>query len=1109
MKSAPYTQSFGLFMILLVLTMPFYSAQAMAASVRITRNTGGDGVANFIDGNGDTWVVDAVIRDAPLPVAAENVKLKIGRNEQPFTSCTENGLETTCSYVSPLPDGVNEGTFRFQVNYPFVNQLNQEEIASALGDINVDRSNPTVVINRLEQRAEGKLFFDFTASDQITAGKPAVGLKEIRIIDAESSAVVFSINDQNGLTLGSSRFDFLTDGVTQGLLPISLQGEGTHTFRVVAEDQLGHQGEARKSINVDFAAPDIRNFNFTSLKEFIGEEQIVSDMSLFILEKNGLSPAQVLAFSNDADLVDKPAARCQKINREDNLWQCTWDGVSVKPSANVEVSFKAMDSFGNTAEKTLSNSFTSDTVPPRIISFATERTFGGTSYVKSNTARYGKNKLFLSVAEEVAGIEKDDIRLNINAFGGDSSVPPNECVDSTEGKNCFWELGGAVVSPEALVSFTRFQDKVGNEGGAQELKMKVDETPPRIQEFKAFGVSEAGVKDYFQSQDKLRLEFMAEEDSGLTILVYLKWLVDNAELNHPETSLTEHLGDGWQVFTEDACVRDEKNEKIWKCVVETESLKSGIGNDLDLRIRIRDTAGNEAEQWPEPDKIKNVKGTSGENFKFRLLGLTAEESPDHWDTGTRTNLLPFIDLDVVKLFPARMPVEVRLKRTTATAEILNLELPEGACQAKEGQEHAPEINRNLIIKRVTPDGSDKGNPTIVLEFKTFDPSSIVKKEGEFKEREFEYTCQLLLFSKVGRDAVRAAEIQDVPVTVKFAYSVQGALDETIDAKVQELKDDVFFKIANSLSVLNDILKWIKFVVDFVTVITALEQIVSLVRDEFRAVADVAENTVVGGPVGAALRGACIQVAGTTKVSWEFLKVLQVPAMIFSCNPNAFKPAGLSEGDKGSPVPLNFVYWWQNNILTAYNIWTLREFVAPAESLYENMYLSAFGLCVPGIIFNIEKARELQCRRIVCYQKEVPAGIATFDACDKLHDLQMCEFVFGPLFEIALPGLAVAAYLGKLIKSALQSPLGLINIAELFLCDLNCFVPAAPGLVTACKVARGIQKGLGIIDTIAGAIQSPPSVTESPYCSQVENMEDEKEKKQEEVETPQPEVQTQG
>ena len=72
------------------------------------------------------------------------------------------------------------------------------------------------------------------------------------------------------------------------------------------------------------------------------------------------------------------------------------------------------------------------------------------------------------------------------------------------------------------------------------------------------------------------------------------------------------------------------------------------------------------------------------------------------------------------------------------------------------------------------------------------------------------------------------------------------------------------------------------------------------------------------------------------------------------------------------------------MLAFYNLASSRDLLGvPADKLYDNMYASLLGLCVPGIIFNIEKAREIQCRKIICYGREVPSGIATLQSCDNL------------------------------------------------------------------------------------------------------------------------------
>ena len=51
----------ALFIIMLVLTLPIYSAQSLAAvNVQITQNHGEDEIENYIDADGDVWTVEAI-----------------------------------------------------------------------------------------------------------------------------------------------------------------------------------------------------------------------------------------------------------------------------------------------------------------------------------------------------------------------------------------------------------------------------------------------------------------------------------------------------------------------------------------------------------------------------------------------------------------------------------------------------------------------------------------------------------------------------------------------------------------------------------------------------------------------------------------------------------------------------------------------------------------------------------------------------------------------------------------------------------------------------------------------------------------------------------------
>ncbi|MEK6937727.1 MAG: hypothetical protein AABX04_01655, partial [Nanoarchaeota archaeon] len=51
----------GIFLISLVVSLPFYSADALAVSLKITKNSGEKNIEGFLDAKGDTWSVEALI----------------------------------------------------------------------------------------------------------------------------------------------------------------------------------------------------------------------------------------------------------------------------------------------------------------------------------------------------------------------------------------------------------------------------------------------------------------------------------------------------------------------------------------------------------------------------------------------------------------------------------------------------------------------------------------------------------------------------------------------------------------------------------------------------------------------------------------------------------------------------------------------------------------------------------------------------------------------------------------------------------------------------------------------------------------------------------------
>ncbi len=1051
----------GLFLMTLIITLPFYSANALATSIQITKNTGEAGIDSYIDAQGDAWTVEALISGSnETTIDPNSVKIKIGENEAAFSSCSGGPLGITCQYLSPLTDGVKEVEYAFQAVYNFVNVLGLPDSVSDGAYIRADGSAPEIKELKISQGSDGQVHIDFTANDKY-AGKPAVGIKKIEISNPVNGQVIQTIMD---IPLGKETFDYVDDTNFGGILQGVLEGEGIMQLRVSAEDWLGHKTTAPPiaTFKADFIKPDIsaNSLNFTGFGKFIGPFDAPTDITIKVKEKNGLT---VVGYSEQATLNGQEA----ECSQEEEVWDCRWKEVMVKAGSSVSVNVVATDAYGNVAEETIVQDFVPDSSAPEIIFFGSERTFDGESYVKN-----GDNKVLLVVKEQGAGIDADGVRANLGALGGGGAEEPTAC-EQSDTFNCYWDTHANFGSEGIVrISLSRLQDKVANTGEMPEIELKVDNSPPKIEKLEFYGVSEVGDKDYFQSNDQIKIKAKVSESSGLFFLLNLNGIVMDAETNYPENVYTEDYGAGWAVFSEQNCIRDAEN--FWICELLTEPIKSGPDKNVALEMVITDTAGNEAKAWPE--KVKNMdnyakKGT----YKFDLNGLSLEDQPDYWEVAKNypRPVLQFVDLDTTSQAYTRMPLELRLQSNSSLAKVLRMELLPNSC-APVGEVVVPEISRSLLYGGSNPDG--QASPvaaTLILEFSPFDGRQMFGlNKGKFETAKIEYTCKLRIYSLVGKNALQTAEVQEVRASVPFGFSALGAIDENLADKVRDLKGDGLFKFASALSYAEKVIEWLKYIANIITIITAVDTIVNLFGDLERKKADTGEKVVVTAPISEALRGTCMSSQYQLSSSWLLIAAIQIPTKILSCTPD--------------PSNLGWYGTYQKSVLEFYNLASGRNILGvDATSLYDNMYTSALGLCVPGIMFNIEKAREIYCRKIVCYGREVPSGIATLQACDQLYDLQMCEFFWGPAFDFTPIG--AIGRIGQMIKDAFRSPLGLIALTEILGCAKLCWVPESPGWLTTCKITTGINRAIEVVDSVVGMVKSRPDVTGSPYCKMAEDI----------------------
>ncbi len=408
----------GIFIIALVVSLPIYSANVLAVNVQITKNQGEKGLWGYLDAEGDVWTVEAVIGDVSEgTVDPKDVKIKIAGNEAEFATCTDSPLGVTCEYLSPLSDGIKESEYTFQVVYEAVDALGYKiEPAPSNGDIiRADGSAPKISGLTVKQNTEG-VEIDFTVKDKTKADVPAVGIKKIDIIDADSGSVLQTLGE---FEIGLNKFNYADDSGFGKQLQATFTGEGQKRVKIKAEDHLGHAVTSPVvSFDADFVKPEINDdLQLAGFGKFIGEFIQETDITVSIVETNDF---EVIAFSNQAAL-EGDLGDCEPNDETDNLWNCTWKNVEVNPESSITIKVVAADEYGNIAERTLSKSMTKDTSPPQLEFFGGERTFDEKSYIKS-----GKQRIVLVSRESGSGISENGITANQGSLGKSTSQPQKE-----------------------------------------------------------------------------------------------------------------------------------------------------------------------------------------------------------------------------------------------------------------------------------------------------------------------------------------------------------------------------------------------------------------------------------------------------------------------------------------------------------------------------------------------------------------------------------------------------------------------------------------------------------------------------------------------------------
>ena len=401
--------------------------------------------------------------------------------------------------------------------------------------------------------------------------------------------------------------------------------------------------------------------------------------------------------------------------------------------------------------------------------------------------------------------------------------------------------------------------------------------------------------------------------------------------------------------------------------------------------------------------------------------------------------------------PQRVFCSIALKTGAQNVELLSTRLV--GCDDPDGQ-----LNREIAINNFR--GSK--NPGIVLEFHQF----------EAQAQNFSTKCTLRLQTKRGDKVIQQTEDEFVNITVPFFVTQFDDALSTIEDKIDDAKDEAKNDLWKTIGVLNDIFETVRAICQVSPFIILIIEVIDAWQSNS---GEVLKEFIVTAPIAAAQCGeSAEQQAQLNSIS----KFLQVLCTIASCNTEGVQISSYISG-------LQWYTELQKNVLDFYNYYSGRYLVGrPATSLYDNAFLSVAGICLPGIIYNMDKYRQIQCRYIYCLENEVKGGVATLESCRELKDYQECKYVWGEVFQI-IPFVGGIDQLLSSIKASLSDPSGLLGFANTVAARICAaiYCEASPAGKQACDIIAFVMFLVDTVNSFIVAFTQVEAVSHD-YCQQV-------------------------
>ncbi len=964
----------SIFMSALIITLPLNTAYVMGMinSVKVQDKNGQD---SYVAESEDYFKILAM-----LDSETSNSKIRTNYpSNLPFDECHADGGQYACTFTSKVQD-MNSGRYSFTVTeYDDAGQ----QMDKAESEFYVDGEKPVIPEFNANQTGEN-LQFSYMARDSACQGctNKCSGINSLVLM--QDSTVLKTITPKSGSCEASG----------SGEIAISSLGESTGSAGIclMAIDNVGLESEKKcVKAEIDTDKPEFEGDLFRITDKdgqnitYVASYPIGALIEIAVFDPHldqGSVTADLSALNSiSGDKYKDIKGACM---RDGDDYICSWDAVVDKASANPNLYFSALDSFGNAAEFKKSLSIKSDTVKPEIEGITSNSMPGG----KTIALTSGNNSIKIRLDSSGSGYLKKNVYIDLSGAGGPSRLRADTCYKEEGGWYCYFTP--TLTNSQGYEGYftVKAEDDAGNSMVSEQFMVVFDNNKPVIKDISlSSGCAVAG--------EGLTVDVVVDDESAISMTVDASRI---STLNDPVTA---------------DCVEDTSG--TYTCSASIYDLFTSYTKDS-IGIMVKDAAGNAVHRDYSVEICEAVSGVTPNLVSAHVGDITPVDK----------RLLSYLPTTVY--IPVTFSTSAQIIRDTVscTGSSRNHFLNEGS-------------KDSTLVSRLDKQSVGENASSIVLDC-TID---LVMKKGTkvYSTPETErLNITIPLYNNPFGEVSESMKGKIAGVD----SDIKGLQDDIDRWEQWNMWLNMLCSMAESIGKLNSLLQTIKSILWSLNCSlsnfppTRVEAVANWMTEcgTLSKFNGFVENFVwptgfdLSITVGNGVKYGCM-LYSCRLCDWSTYLNVGVSAAGAALMPKTVTKTALGDqapgieeyrlSQIGGPVDWNSIKLIDNSIdqVPIYFSWTKTqaksfgdrwseaakktELTSPSDSSkwvydpYKSIHYASTCLCLPGYIYNLKKDRQIKCLYKTCLEESSKSGLPT-GTCDNSYAERECLYVDSAQFK---------------------------------------------------------------------------------------------------------------